>query len=121
MGHILGRKIGYGFPPQRAKEEQPGIERFWEDPEFNPAGITFSATDRNCFVPGIDYTAIEHKQLVRFQHKFSRIGEIKINPGFKSSGAFGYAENFNEFESRVIRDSIGGTRKIPLDRIIVEA
>lgn len=86
---ILGSRIGSGFTREETKKMQPGIEVVWNYIGGKPN-----------FLFGYVVDAVEHKDLLKFKHRFERIGQINFLDGLKKPGSFGYALNFERLENR---------------------
>ena len=86
---ILGRQIGSGYDQQTTtREMQPNIDRVW----------SLSGGDSNYFF-GLIQMAVDHKDFIKFKDKFEKVGTLKIMEGLKRMGSFGYAEDFERFET----------------------
>lgn len=120
---VLGVKIGYWYPKSTATLEQPGIEAFWEDPYFCNASRSNLPPELESatFILGLVWYCFEHRDLLRYHHKFQEIGSVKIHKCFKRTGSTGEVTSFDEFQQRtkdpesVIQTF--GHLKIPLARI----
>ncbi|WP_127023516.1 hypothetical protein [Flagellimonas beolgyonensis] len=86
---VLGSRIGSGFDREETRKMQPGIEVVWNYIGGKPN-----------FMFGFVVDAVEHKDLLKFKHRFERIGYINFLEGLKRPGSFGYALNFERLENR---------------------
>lgn len=127
LTHLLGTKIGYGFPKEEALKEQPGIDRFWDDPFFDGFEHRVDVDlpthlKSKYFTIGLIFDRVEHKNLESFNERFTQIGSIKIASGFKMAGSYSDFQDFDDFETRsqYIDDDIRMVDylRIPIDWII---
>jgi hypothetical protein len=109
--NIVVSRIGCGYDDAEIIRMQPGVDKLWTSENYH-------------FIIGLVYHGIEHKDLLRFKDKFTKIGQIEIKAHFKSLGSIGYASEYDTFVERGFSDidnyiKIFGGSKIPLE-IIVE-
>jgi hypothetical protein len=107
--NILVREIGSGYTKEETIRKQPNIDELWE------GGAKYFL--------GLNYTGIEHKDLLRLKSQFTKIGQITIKSQFKSLGSIGYDSEYEKFVERNFANTdeyikIFGGKKLPLKRII---
>lgn len=85
---VLGNRIGSGYDIETTKKMQPGIEKIWNLPG-----------EYENFFFGLAQLAVDHKDFINIKDKFEKIGALKIAEGLKRMGSFGYAEDFERFQS----------------------
>lgn len=87
---VFMSKVGSGLDRASIRNQQPGIEKYWEiDKQFSMP-----------FTLGLSMEWIQHRDLIKFADKVNAIGQIKIKEGFKKFGSFGYASTFEDFQER---------------------
>lgn len=93
---IVGRKIPSGHGMDMTSIFSIGMEEMLKQGGLEEI-MKREAEKTGSFIVGMDKTGIDHKDLINFKDKFSKIGSIKIKSEFKETGSMCGALNFEDF------------------------